>query len=156
MLTLRAHVLILLAVASFVAVASAERPVARPVNASGERPQIAWQQDIESAWNVMKREQRPLLLFVTTDECIHCLRMQSTLTDAKIVENVQASYVAVAAHERDIPNVTERLQIRVFPTTVLISPQAEVLDIISGYTDSNRLQTRLESASKRAKTTKPM
>lgn len=117
-----------------------------------EKPAIKWHETIEEGWKESVKNQRPLLLFVTMDSCVSCEKMKNvTLADPEVASNVRKSFVAVYANANDIREFVKKVGVRVYPTTLLISPKARILDSIPGYVKADKLQVRLERASDRLK-----
>jgi protein disulfide-isomerase len=103
-----------------------------------------WMRDVERALSVAQSEQRPLVLFVSSDHCVHCDRMiATTFRDVNVRQTLGSSFVVAAIKGAERPDLIEHLQIRSFPTTVLVSPEGEVLDLVIGYVDAERFQQRL-------------
>jgi hypothetical protein len=44
------------------------------------------------------------------------------------------------------PEMTAKLRIRYFPTTIVVGPNNQVLDVIEGYVDSKTLSQRLQTS----------
>ena len=116
-------------------------------------PAITWNPDIESAWTASQEQGQLLLLFVKTDSCLYCTKMErETYADEAIARHVTEQFVATSMDGRSYPQLMKKLGIRVYPTTVIIGPNAQVLDSISGFVAAGDLQQRLETASKKAAT----
>jgi thioredoxin-related protein len=85
-----------------------------------------------------------MLLYVTMDGCTYCTKMvRSTLSDPEVRKMIGASYVAVAIKNSDRPDLMRKLQIRSFPTTLLVSPDGRILNQMKGYVDARRFQRQL-------------
>lgn len=98
----------------------------------------------------MRREARPMLLFVTREGCLYCVRMkQQTYADAGVASEITRSFVATTVDGLQQQSLVRQLGVRVYPTTVIISPQNEVLDVIDGFVDSNVLRSRLAAVTSR-------
>jgi protein disulfide-isomerase len=104
-----------------------------------------WVRDVEHALSVAQSKQRPLVLFVSTDGCVHCDKMiATTFRDVNIRQALSTSFVAAAIKSSERPDLMDHLQIRSFPTTLLVSPDGEVLDQMTGYVDAAKFQQRLD------------
>jgi protein disulfide-isomerase len=103
-----------------------------------------WLRDVEQALNVARSQQRPLVLFVSSDGCVHCDKMiATTFRDVNVRQTLGSSFVAAAIKGSERPDLMEHLRIRSFPTTLLVSPGGEVLDQMAGYVDAQQFQQRL-------------
>ncbi len=121
--------------------------------AEREEEEIVWQQDMPAAWKSMRDEGRPMLLFVTMDGCHHCRRMEAqTYRDERVVGRIRSSFVAAAINGPRQPEVARRLGVRVYPTTLIISPEFRVLESIRGYVPPEELTARLAAVSERLAT----
>ena len=123
------------------------------VAGAAEREPIHWHDGMQTAWRSMQAEQRPMLLFITMDGCHHCTRMKSqTYRDHRVVDRIRESYVAAAVNGRRQPEIARRLGVRVYPTTVIISPEFRVVESIRGYVPPAELSARLAQLSQRMAT----
>lgn len=124
-------------------------PAARPAWSAGPAG-IHWHDEVQSAWKSMQSERRPILLFVTMDGCLHCRRMKAvTYEDGRVVERISQSFVAASINGQQQPEVARRLGVQVYPTTVIITPDARVVDSIRGYVSPAELDQRLAAISQR-------
>jgi thioredoxin-related protein len=104
-----------------------------------------WLRDVDHALSVAQTEQRPLVVFVSMDGCVHCYRMiQTTFRDTGIRRTLGSSFVAAAIKGSERPDLMQQLKIRSYPTTLLVSPDGQVLDQMVGYVAAEKLQARLD------------
>jgi thioredoxin-related protein len=104
-----------------------------------------WLRDVEHALSVAQSQQRPLVVFVSTDRCVYCDKMiATTFRDVNVRQALGSSFVAAAIKGSERPDLMQHLQIRSFPTTLLVSPDGEVLDQMTGYVDASKFQQRLD------------
>jgi thioredoxin-related protein len=117
-------------------------------SAAGQRPLqhgvFRWT-SYPAAWTAAQRSQRPILVFVTSSRCPHCVRMLSqTFKDADVqqtvVEGFETVYVDRSAH----PELVAKLGVRLFPTTVLVGSNNKIMDVLEGYVDAAAFQRRLQ------------
>jgi protein disulfide-isomerase len=114
---------------------------------SAEPTGIEWNSNVDSAWKSAKVVQQPLLLFVTSDDCLYCRKMEAeTYTHREVVSRVSKVFVATTAKGSEIPGLVNKLGIRVYPTTVIISPDAQVIDAMSGFVSASEMASRLAAA----------
>lgn len=118
---------------------------------------LKWTGDLATAWETAREKQRPLLLFVTMDGCAHCQKMkQTTLHDKEVQSDLQARFVPVALNVKDEPELVKTLRLRLFPVMVVIQPNGDVLESISGYQTPKQLRDKLSSTLRQAsRETKP-
>ena len=112
-----------------------------------------WHHDARQAWAAARTEHRPLLLYFTTEGCVYCRKMQhETLEDAIVADTIRETFVAAQLHAKENRSLVRSLRIRVYPTTVILSPDSGVIDYIPGYVAAEPLLARLRSAAPRETT----
>ena len=114
----------------------------------GEDPQpVNWIEDYSEARRKGIEADRPLLLYVTSEGCHYCSKMQSlTLSDEQVVLDLNNRFVAAKLHLAADSELGQQLMISIYPTTIIISPQGKVLDYARGYLESDALQRRMSDA----------
>ena len=115
---------------------------------------ITWHSDAKQAWEAMRKQGRPLLLFITTDGCGYCNRMKTaTYGDNKVGSEVGSKFVALKLNaDHDLEDAwLERFGIEYFPTTLLITPDLKVVDRIEGYVDAEKMYPRLSKVARDSK-----
>ena len=106
-----------------------------------------WLRDVDQALRVAAAQQRPLLLYITMDGCTYCTKMvQTTLSHPDVRKLIGSSYVAAAIKNSERPDLMQKLKIRSFPTTLLVSPKGQILNQMNGYVDARRFQRQLADA----------
>lgn len=121
--------------------------------AASEPTAICWHVDVRQAWQKTLADDQPMLLLFTMDKCRYCTKMKrSTYTDDRIVALIERSYVPVVIDGFQWKDLTRRLGIRIYPTTVILSPENRVIDQISGFVNARQLHHRLALAGDRAQT----
>ncbi len=104
---------------------------------------IHWHRDLDTAWRTTLAEDRPLLLFLTSDQCHYCVLMKhSTWQDAQIAATVNQKFVAVEVNTSRHKRLIEALGIKMLPTTLLISPDRKILDRLAGHIGPDALLDR--------------
>jgi len=118
--------------------------------ATASADEIAWRSDLRTAWSEAQEQHRPLLVFITRDDCPYCTKMkQSTYLDAHIVERVDEGFIPVVVDSAVEEKFVHDLKVSAFPTTVLISPDAKILDRIKGFVEPEKFDARLVAAERR-------
>ena len=113
---------------------------------------ICWIDSVDAAWKTAKERDGLLLLFITSKNCLYCKKMQrTTYADPEVVRLIGDHYVAVTARADNIPELVKKLKVRTYPTTLIISPGAQVLATMPGYVSADKLCERLESATDKAR-----
>jgi thioredoxin-related protein len=112
---------------------------------------LKWTNDLAIAWQAAREQQRPLLLFVTMEGCVHCQKMkQTTLRDEDVQSDLRTRFIPVALNAKDEPELVKVLRLRLFPAMVVIQPDGDVLESINGYQTPKQLRERLSSTVRQA------
>ena len=120
------------------------------VQAAEPRSKVQWHADFSAARHVVKEVQRPLLVLFTMDNCLYCTKIrQLTYQHEKVVSTISRSFVATVVNATKHPQLADHYGVRIFPTTVIISPDGRVLDSMAGYIESGEMQNRLAKADQR-------
>jgi protein disulfide-isomerase len=107
--------------------------------------EVSWQSDVDQAWQQSVRENRPLLVFVTSSNCRYCTQMRAqTFRDEAVASYLDHSFIAVAVDSRKVDWLVKQMQVTAFPTTLIISPEAEVLARLKGFVPPDKLLPQLE------------
>ena len=99
-----------------------------------------------AAWTAAQTSNRPILIFVTMPQCPHCVKMiEETYKRPKVGKIVSDSFETICADRYTHAKLVEKLQVKWFPTTVLVSPNNKVLDVIEGYVDATKFKQHLQT-----------
>jgi thiol-disulfide isomerase/thioredoxin len=111
-----------------------------------------------AAWTAAQSSGRPILIFATAPNCPHCVRMiADSLRSPRVSRLLHESYETVYADRFEQPELAARLGIRRFPTTIIVGPNNQAIDVMEGYVDARSLAMRLQTsvaAQKQAATTR--
>jgi len=141
--------LVLLSTLSSAALAqSSQRPTAG-------QSAIFNQSSVEQAWATAVAEKKILLVMFTSDHCHFCTKMlDETYSHPAIQRMLAKDTETVLAKAEDYRALIKRMGIRGYPTTLLISPQGEVLDLLEGFVEvkafAKRVQPHLAKQATRA------
>ncbi|MEQ8785167.1 MAG: thioredoxin family protein [Pirellulaceae bacterium] len=119
-------------------------------SARAESPQVAWQTDIDAAWRSTKEDRRLLLLFVKSDRCFYCEKMErESYANPGVVKVIGDDYVPAALHASKRPELTKKMGIQAYPTTVLIDSDGQIVDVVEGYVAPDKFLQWLRAAAQR-------
>lgn len=111
------------------------------------QPSNLWQSDVDAAWKQAKESGRPLVMFITTDGCFFCDKMQKeTFKDAVVAKELENGFVPVAVHARKNLALVQRMGIGAFPTTVIISKDAKIIAAMPGFVSGVQMRESLRVA----------
>ncbi|MEX2111570.1 MAG: thioredoxin family protein [Pirellulales bacterium] len=109
-----------------------------------EPASVAWHTDMASAWSKSCQHGRPLLLFVTCENCKFCDRMKGgTYSRPEVAEMINRSFVPLVLDGRSESPLVKELKVSYYPSTFIISPQAVILARFDGYVSPEDLARRL-------------
>ena len=109
-----------------------------------ELDKVAWHTDVNAAWQSSQSQQRPMLVYVTRDHCVFCVKMkQQTWTDDRVALAIRDGYVPLFVDGTVPSPLMKDLAVSGYPTTFVISPQAVILERFNGYVAPEALATRL-------------
>lgn len=112
---------------------------------------LQWEPDLKTAWRAAREQQRPLLLFLTMDNCSHCQKMkQTTLQDKGVQTDIDSRFVAVTLNVKDEPDFVKKLGVSAMPTTVIIQPNGDVVESMRGYLSAKQFREKLLSTARQA------
>jgi thioredoxin-related protein len=99
---------------------------------------------VEEAWKVAIEKKKPLLVMFTSNNCTFCKKMISdTYSNQHVKELLRGRTESVMAHSDNYASLIKKLGIRGYPSSLLISPEGEVLDFMEGYVDPQAFAKRV-------------
>ncbi len=106
---------------------------------------IEWLTHYGNARRASDESERPVMLFLTIDGCLHCTRMQhQAFRDKRIINEVTTSFVPAMIKVQGKSRLATDLKVTVYPTTVFIAPDGKILDYIRGYVPTDDLCHRMK------------
>lgn len=124
----------------------ANNPQSRTVAPGGQNVGAALfrHTNLDDAWGATQASQRPLLLYATSDHCSYCTKMlRTTLSQEQIADGVSRFSEPVKFNGSDSPELAKQLGIRVYPTTLIIAPDSQLLHKIEGFVDAKEFADRI-------------
>jgi len=120
--------------------------VAQPSAARAGDVSVKWQPNVKSAVSVAQKEERPLLVYVSTAQCGYCRKLErTTWTDQNVARLVQTDFVPVKIHGEKNLKFCNRMGIDGFPTTLVLSPDGELIAKVDGYVPPQEMLKRLNA-----------
>lgn len=111
---------------------------------SGKAENVFNHTSVEEAWKAAVARQRPLLVMFTSENCTYCKKMiADTYGNPEVQQVLRDRTESVMAHAEDYEPLIKRLGIRGYPSSLLISPDGEVLDFIEGYVEPKTFTYRI-------------
>ncbi len=108
--------------------------------------ELDWASDYAQAVDEAKREQKNVMVVITTEYCRWCRRLEATtLTDGEVVRQVHEKYVPVHV-TRDVDDYPAELEADRVPMIYMVTPAGEVLHWALGYMEPQQFLTVLKDA----------
>jgi thiol:disulfide interchange protein len=105
---------------------------------------LNWHTDVTQAWKQTQQKRQPLLIFVTHENCVFCTKMKrGTLADGKVVAKIDGAFVPLVVDGAQECPLLKELNVKAYPATFVVSPDAVILDRIDGYVTADALAKRL-------------
>jgi thioredoxin-related protein len=99
---------------------------------------------VEDAWKVAIEKKKPLLVMFTSNNCTYCRKMiADTYSNQQVKELLRGRTESVMAHSDNYAALIKKLGIRGYPSSLLITPEGEVLDFMEGYVDPQAFAKRV-------------
>ncbi len=99
-----------------------------------------------AAWTAAQKSNRPILVYIGMPNCPHCVKMvKKTYERPEVGELVNSSFETIYAGRFTHAKLVQMLDVQWYPTTILVGPNNQVLDVIEGYVDSKTFQRRLQT-----------
>jgi Thioredoxin-like len=108
---------------------------------------IHWHRDMQTARLTARATNRPLLLVFADGRCEHCRRLDAlTLAHPEIVDAIERSFVPVRLDLESGAHAVDVLGVSALPTSVVLSPRADLLGRAVGYVDGHQYYALLTAS----------
>jgi len=108
---------------------------------------IVWAKNLDQAYKNAKEQNRPMLIFIASSRCYYCDQMKkNTLADPAVMADLQSGFVPIIVQASKYPTLMRKLGVRRYPTTLIVSPEAKIQDVIDGYVKPREFRHRLEAS----------
>ncbi|HEX5329196.1 thioredoxin family protein [Sulfuricurvum sp.] len=112
---------------------------------------IAWSDTYEQAQAKAKKESKPMLVIITTEQCRWCRKLEATtLSDDAIISKINTRFIPVHV-TRDKSVYPKNLSAKMVPMSYFIDGEGKVIHSIPGYWPSEDYQSILDDALRKAK-----
>lgn len=109
-----------------------------------DRPQINWVDSPQLATSLAQQFHLPILIFVTTDGCKYCRKMEREVwVNADIVSIVETGFIPLKLNAEHNTGFVAAQQIRAYPTILLFTPDAKLINSATGYLPPNQMASLL-------------
>ena len=101
---------------------------------SDHNPTDAWSHDVRAAHKQSVRENRPMLLVFGAEWCTYCKKLEkTTLADSRVSKMIKDDFIPVHLDADEEKELMKILKIKSLPSTVIVSPDVQILGHTEGY-----------------------
>ena len=108
-----------------------------PVKAADHgKSAVKWQHDLKTAHRISQRDNKPMLLVFCATWCGPCKKLTGkTMEDPRMAEYINKNFVPVHLDADRDERVVEILKVESLPTTIILSPNADLIGRYTGYAE---------------------
>ncbi len=111
---------------------------------AGSAAELKWGSDLKKAAAESQKTGKPILITFTASWCHYCHKLlDETFTDQQVVARVNEYFVPVVLDADENEKAVNLLGIEAFPSTVVISPELNVLGRIRGFHPAPQMAQQL-------------
>lgn len=113
--------------------------------------EIGWEDTFAAAQAKAKKESKPMLVIITTEQCRWCRKLEATtLSDDEIITKINTRFVPVHV-TRDKSIYPKTLSAKMVPMSYFLDGNGKVLYSMPGYWPVEDYQSILDDALRKAK-----
>jgi len=121
--------------------------LSRPLPAEEASENIVWQTTLKPAHRLAVELDRPLLVVFTATWCTYCHKLiRETTANEKLATYISAHFIPTLLDFDKETRIVEVLKIESLPTTVVLSPQVDLLLQKPGYMKADAFRQTLSAA----------
>ncbi len=136
--------------------AVATRTPAKPTQAAKAPQSIQWIYDLKQANKRSKATGKPILIVFGGPWCQFCKKLdRDVLSHPTIVKYVNATFIPVHLDAQKDARAAKILEVEHLPTTIVLSPDADLLGSVEGYVAVKDFATVLKQSLDFQKSLKP-
>jgi thiol-disulfide isomerase/thioredoxin/YHS domain-containing protein len=112
---------------------------------AAEETGVVWSTDVEGSLQKAAAEQRPVLMEFTASWCVYCKRMEkTTFQDPSVASVVNSRFIAIKVDADKHKALVKDLAIKGLPAMLVVAPDLQIMDRITGFHTAKALITRLD------------
>jgi protein disulfide-isomerase len=113
--------------------------------------EIAWNDTFAEAQTKAKKESKPMMVLITSEQCRWCRKLEATtLSDETVISKINTKFIPVHV-TRDKSAYPKTLTAKMVPMSYFLDGEGKVLYSIPGYWPVEDYQSVLDDALRRAK-----
>lgn len=119
---------------------------------AGLAAELKWGNDLKKAAAESQKTGKPILITFTASWCHYCHKLlDETFTDQQVIARVNEYFVPVVLDADENERAVQLLEIEAFPSTVVISPELNILGRITGFHKAPQMAQHLSPFCKEQK-----
>ncbi len=108
---------------------------------------IQWRTDYNTARKEAQEKGLPMLVSISTDECLYCRKMDATtFADANVAALLNGRFVPLKVDGNKETNLVQALRVQMYPTTVIAGADGKIHAFLSGYVTADQLKDNANRA----------
>lgn len=113
-------------------------------NAADATQPVSWISEYNEARIRGIEQAKPVLLFVTSENCGYCRKMYAEVfQDRHVIRELQQKFVTAQVKLDPAGELAQQLRITMYPTTMIIQPDGTILDYARGFVSLDDMRVRL-------------
>ncbi len=107
--------------------------------------EVQWSRDIDESLRQSAATGKPILMEFTAKWCAFCRKMEvTTFSDPKVSARIHQQFIPVQVDADLHKDLVKQLQIKGLPAILVVGPDLEIIERISGYQTADALMARLD------------
>ncbi|MFK8112588.1 MAG: thioredoxin family protein [Rubripirellula sp.] len=103
-------------------------------SSSIDQSAVVWHESLQSGWEESRRRDVPMVIYITSDNCQYCDAMKrDTWCDQSIRQRLANGFVAIRLTAGRNSETINRINLKMFPATLIGVPQGKIVDHRFGY-----------------------
>lgn len=113
--------------------------------------EIGWSDSYTEALAKAKKESKPIMLVITTEQCRWCRKLEATtFSDEEIIKRVNSHFIPVHV-TRDKSIYPKHLSAKMVPMSYFLDAEGKVLNSMPGYWPAEDYHSILDDALRKSK-----
>ncbi len=130
--------------------ACGEMPDMRAPNDLGATFAPIWYDDFDKGWRESKRRGLPMVVFITSENCIYCDAMKKdTWCNGEILGQLRQNFVAIQLKRGRDSELLSRIEVPSYPMTLVASPEGKVMEQRVGYQPPDQVRKLFSEVAQR-------
>jgi thiol:disulfide interchange protein len=108
---------------------------------------IAWQHDLRTAHRLAVATGKPMVVVFGASWCTYCTKLENeTIGHPNVAQQLNTSFIAVHLDFNKDEKAARILEVKSLPSTVILSPDADLLGFVEGYVTAAEFSQTLQQS----------